>query len=139
LDRARESVEISFYRERKCFCFFSFPKKEFLPVRIDSQCSQSGDVLTRVKSNVGPWLGNGFTAERVYSLMGVQLNGCIDERVCSLHGCASLPRRIPLCLSDGTNLFHWTTSVKNRHVLECGHGASSVLLSRIFFFRVKPS
>ncbi len=26
---------------------------------------------------------------------------------------------------------HWTTSAKNRHVLECGRGASSVLLSRI--------
>jgi hypothetical protein len=47
LDRARESVEISFYTKRKCFCVFSFPKKEFLPVRIDSQHSQSGDVLTR--------------------------------------------------------------------------------------------
>jgi hypothetical protein len=47
--------------------------------------------------------------------------------------------RIPRCLSDGTNLLHWTTSVKNRHVFDCGHGASSVLLSRIFFFRVKSS
>ncbi len=27
--------------------YFSFPKKEFLTVRIDNQCSQSGDVLTR--------------------------------------------------------------------------------------------
>jgi hypothetical protein len=31
------------------------------------------------------------------------------------------------------------TSAKNRRVLECGHRVSSVLLSRIFFFRVKPS
>lgn len=135
MDRARESVEISFYRKRKCFCFFSFPKKEFLTVRIDNQCSQSGYVLTRAVQD----LGNGCTAERVCSLMGVQLNGCIAERVCSLHGCAALPTRIPRCLSDGTNLLRWTTSAKNRRVLGCGHGASSVLLSRIFFFRVKPS
>ncbi len=88
MDRARESVEISFSRKRKCFCFFSFPKKDFL-VRIDSQCSQSGDVLTRAVLD----LGNGCTAERVCILMGVQLNGCTSERVCNLHGCASLPRK----------------------------------------------
>jgi hypothetical protein len=88
LDRARESVEISFYRKRKCFCFFSFPKKEFLPVRIDSQSSQSGDIMTRAVLD----LGNGCTTERVCRLMGVQLNGCTAERVCNIHGCAVLPR-----------------------------------------------
>ena len=40
-------------------------------------------------------LGNGCAAERVCSLMGVQLNGCTAERVCSLHGCAALPRKDP--------------------------------------------
>ncbi len=83
-----ESVEIQFYRKRKCFCFFSFPKKEFLLVQIDSQWSQSGDVLSRAMLD----LGNGCSAERVCSLMGVQLNGCTAERVCRLHGCAALPR-----------------------------------------------
>jgi hypothetical protein len=70
-------------------CFFSFPKKEFLLVQIDSQCSQSGEVLTRAVLD----LGNGCTVERVCSLMGVQLNGCTAESVCSLHGCAVLPRK----------------------------------------------
>jgi hypothetical protein len=60
-----------------------------MPVRIDSQCSQSGDVLTRAVLD----LGNGCTAERVCSLMGVQLNGCTAEKVCNLHGCAALPRK----------------------------------------------
>jgi hypothetical protein len=132
---ARESVEISFHRKRKCFCLFSFPKIEFLSVQIDSQYSQSGDVLTRSVLD----LDNGCTTEPVCILVGVQLNGCTSERVCSLHGCVVFPRKdSSVTLTELTSL-HWTTSAKNRHVLEYGRGASSVLLSSIFFFRVKSS
>ncbi len=46
--------------------------------------------------------------------------------------------RIPRCLSDGTDLLALDlTNAKNRRVHECGRGVSSVLLSRIFFFRGK--
>ncbi len=88
-----------FIEKENAFDFSLFLKKNFLTVRIDNQCSQSGDVLTRAVQD----LDNGCTAERVCNLMGVQLNGCIAERVCSLHGCAALPTRIPRYLSDGTN------------------------------------
>jgi hypothetical protein len=78
-------------------------------------------------------LGNGFAAGRLCSLMGVQLNGCtafLDVQPCL--------ERIPRCLSDGTDLLALDlTSTKNRCVHECGRGVSSVLLSRIFFFRSK--
>ena len=89
MDRAGESVETSFYRKRKCFCFFSFPKKEGLLISDCRQCGQSGDVLTRAVLD----LGNGCAVERVCSLMSVKLNGCTTERVCSLHGCAALLRK----------------------------------------------
>jgi hypothetical protein len=62
--------------------FFSFPKKEFLLIRNDSQYSQSGDVLTRVVLT----LDNGCTVERVCT---VKTHGCTDERVYTVHlkGC----------------------------------------------------
>jgi hypothetical protein len=62
--------------------FFSFPKKEFLLIRNDSQCSQSGDVLTRAVLD----LDNGCTLERVCT---VKPHGCVDERVYTVHlkGC----------------------------------------------------
>ena len=73
-------------------------------------------------------LDNGCAAGRFCNLMGVQLN--MDVKPCL--------ERISRCLSDGTDLLALDlTSTKNRHVLECGRGVSSVLLSRIFFFRVK--
>jgi hypothetical protein len=135
LDRARESVEISFYTKRKCVCVFSFPKKNFC---------QFGLTVNTVNLVT-------FWQEQCRTLAtGVQVNECAALWVCSwtgvyLKGCATFKgvqpclERIPRCLSDGTNLLHWTTRVKNRLVLECGRGASSVLLSRIFFFSVNPS
>ena len=83
MDRVGESVEISFLEKENAFAFSLFRKKELLLIPIDGQCSQSGDVLTRAVLD----LGNGCTAERVCSLMGVQLNGCTSERECRLHGC----------------------------------------------------
>ena len=80
-------------------------------------------------------LGNGCAGERLCILMGVQMNGCatfMDVQPCL--------ERVPRCLSDGTDLLALDlTNTKNRHVHECGRGVSSVLLSRTFFFRVKPS
>jgi hypothetical protein len=35
IEEDSESVEISLYGKRKCFCFSSFPKKEFLLIPID--------------------------------------------------------------------------------------------------------
>jgi hypothetical protein len=60
------------------------------------------------------------------------------------YGCAVLPRKgssMPHggnCILLALDLVDMT-SAKYRRVLECGRGVSSVLLSRIFFFRVKPS
>jgi len=81
LDRARGSVEISFYRKRKMFCFFSFPKKDFFYFRLTRN---EVNLVSSDKRYVE--FDNGFVGERVFSLIGVHLNRCEAKRVCNLHG-----------------------------------------------------
>ncbi len=83
----------------------------------------------------------------VFSWTVVHPYGCAAERVCSLTGVK--PSWVCSLAWKGFLYASWMvaaillaldlTSAKNRRVLECGRGVSSVLLSRIFFFRVKPS
>jgi hypothetical protein len=47
--REQENRKRFLFIEKEKFCFFSFPKKEFLLIRIDCQCSQSSEVLDLAK------------------------------------------------------------------------------------------
>jgi hypothetical protein len=141
-----QTFSLHFWDHPSCYClslFLFFPLARSLPGQVTTQ-------FTSLCVNITSWvclcmlplcLMFDYTTEDRYwidqenvcSWTGVQMNGH------SLHGVKHCLERIPRCLSDGTDLFALEKTItKNRLVLEFGRGASSILPSRISFFRVKP-
>ena len=122
-------------KEKEAQGLFSFlPKIEVLS-RTSLEILQDVLVLSRAMWNLSG--GKNFLKrQRVCSCTGVYPYGCeafmgVQPYLESLYVSWMVITAILLALD--------LTSTKNRRVHQCGRSVSSVLLSRIFFFRVKTS